>query len=864
MDKVRAPYNFVPLDPEVVEVGELVDAQDSPFEDGICGTLEYELRAHTPVFVRGSNHERPDQPFALPDGSYAIPGSSLRGMLRNVVEIATFSRFSRFNKHTLSIRDLTPAAARIYGREMSEIARDMRGKNTVMPVVSAGWLRPVQRETNRDHDEGVERDEDIVAKIEVCDFAKIEYALLQGLATARGIQRFSPGRKQSAVDKYRAWEGKSLEVRGSCYRIRHGETSIETKVPLLSEYGEVRELSEQGTITGHLVFTGQPSEWNPAERGVRRGGNAKHHDFVFYRRDAQRKPLVIGVTRRQLRQFEQAHANRGQQGRLDDNPNAEWSFWRDVLRGGAGPLGHPQHAVPVFFLPKRDNPSELRAFGLAMMFRLAYDHDIEHSVTTSQPFAVDPSVLDLTCAIFGRVERGADEDPKKRTDARRGRVSIGLARLIGEPKLEPLEPPVRAVLGVPRATYYPNYFEQGEVPSAKRAPDGYRTLMSDRTRVRGWKRYVPRKRAVTQPPLPPKSMGRAGSSSVHNDDVASTFCPIAAGAVFHGKIRVHNLRPWELGALLWALDFGGEKESFHLLGLAKPLGYGRMTLTVKKHALDRNDGGELDPTACVKAFEDKLDAHFGGPGRWRNSEPIRQLLALSKMATKPEDARHMELQHPDFRNEFVEAKKAGMALAPATPFEAQAWRLRLATKLEKARRVLEGTTAHGPIAQDSKSTPHAPVAAVNHVVPLRSTCERYARQLQNWGEVTQAFATAVGHGVSRSALEEAFALAQQGSRDEWRRWRVGPGGLERIPEQELALEWTAGFAWVEGKREFCFVSELAGPKERPAREKYQRGKMPLVEEEPALSDALERATRPIPQSVSVVFDGKRIRRVRAR
>lgn len=687
MDRIRAPYNFVPLSPTVVgadldqrpsaDPSDLTDppVHDRPFKEGVCGTLIYEVTAHTPVFVRGSDDKSRDAPFALPDGSPALPGTSVKGMLRNVLAIATLSRMERFNDHAYSIRDLTPAASKIYGRQMSEIGRGRDGKNTILPVVSAGWFRRGLPDDAPEAWRAPTSDPDakIVGYIELCDFAKFEYSALEGLAARRGVSRFTPGKRQSAVDKYESWGNQTLEVTFTRkVRRERGGVSQELGVPLLSEISLVDAVLPDGAaqgITGHVVFTGQPNEWNSRQKNVHRAGNAKHHDFVFYRGGGASTARYLPVTAAQFRRFQEVHADRGQQARLVDSPNHEWTFWKRVYLGDARLLGHPAPSgVPVFVLPRQsaEGKTELRAFGLAMMFRLAYNHTIKRAVTNAQRDARNARCMDIASAIFGRVETH-----EKKTLTLRGRVSVGHAMVTHR---GPDPKPVQAVLGAPRASYFPNYFEHGDVPAATLPPNhDYRTLMDDGVRVRGWKRYPPRKDAVERPPLPQRRMGEPAGHKERNADVQSSFRPLGAGSVFAGTIRVHNLRPWELGAVLWATDFGGAKDTFHGLGLAKPFGYGRVSVRVQEATLTRNDGAPVDLTGCRKAFVEYMDEKLGGAGRWASCEVIRQLLATARVSSTPGELRHMDLRHPDHRNEFVEAKKARMSLAPAAPFDARAW-----------------------------------------------------------------------------------------------------------------------------------------------------------------------------------------------
>ena len=65
--------------------------------------------------------------YKTPDGKPAIPSSSLKGMLRNVLEIATFSRFKQVEDQKLGVRDISEAN-NFYARE-------------IVNNTHAGWLR---------------------------------------------------------------------------------------------------------------------------------------------------------------------------------------------------------------------------------------------------------------------------------------------------------------------------------------------------------------------------------------------------------------------------------------------------------------------------------------------------------------------------------------------------------------------------------------------------------------------------------------------------------------------------------------------------------------------------------------------------
>ena len=111
---IQAPYRFVPLSNLVVlpEWAEQV-SHDKPFKDGICGEFGLNIKSLSELCVGGEQTPSSEQSagivnfFKTPDGQPAIPASSLKGMLRNVLEIATFSRFKQVEDQKLGVRDIS-------------------------------------------------------------------------------------------------------------------------------------------------------------------------------------------------------------------------------------------------------------------------------------------------------------------------------------------------------------------------------------------------------------------------------------------------------------------------------------------------------------------------------------------------------------------------------------------------------------------------------------------------------------------------------------------------------------------------------------------------------------------------------------
>lgn len=100
-----APYNFVPLNNRVITLfQDEVLPQDRYYSNRYTGYIELEIMNKTPLYIRGKDKDNPK--FFNPTGQIAIPGSSLRGMIRSLVEIVTNGKFLQFDDKRLYYRAL--------------------------------------------------------------------------------------------------------------------------------------------------------------------------------------------------------------------------------------------------------------------------------------------------------------------------------------------------------------------------------------------------------------------------------------------------------------------------------------------------------------------------------------------------------------------------------------------------------------------------------------------------------------------------------------------------------------------------------------------------------------------------------------
>lgn len=340
MKKLRAPYNFVPLNETVVfpEWANQI-SQDVPFSDAISGTLELKVSAETDIFVRNGHtraeadeqHDRYVSFSKTADGRFFIPGTSLKGAVRNVLEILSMGKMQHVINRHFGIRDLNDKQFYI-----QKIKAD---------GIRCGWL---YRKENGWCLTDCGKPWRIAA--EELD-RHFNTSLLSFIRTGD----FTDDRNRMALAKYRIF--------ASCGPLTGIFKNCGWKKNSLQVVHFVRD---HGT-PGHIVFTGQNSGGD--------GQNVKVYEFVFP--DDPNQTKEITVPEAVFQEFDSVH-----QTSLD-----YVDYWSQKLEAG--------ERVPVFFTYKAHD--ELDAMGLAFMFRYPAFHSV-HDAIPDELLSRRP---DLASCIFG-------------------------------------------------------------------------------------------------------------------------------------------------------------------------------------------------------------------------------------------------------------------------------------------------------------------------------------------------------------------------------------------------------------------------------------------------------------------------------
>lgn len=659
MTAISAPYNFVPLSNQIFkpEWGKDV-SHDLPFQDGLSGELHYTLIADTPLLVGGKQTKAVNgqpgevKPFQLPDGRYAIPGSSLKGLLRSVVEIAGFGRMSKVDEVRPGLRDISTGD--------SVYATRVRNR------VCTGFLR--QRADGRQ-------------EIVPCLMVRLGHRDLEG---ALGVSAPIFAARQNVKQKYDHWEKLCRERKLDPMQITFE----------LGQPDAARLFS--GSLKGLPVFTGQISD------STRRSG--KQRDFVFY---SPKTEQAIPVPPDAWRDFLRIHGDE------DGKADMSWpGYWKAQYRAG--------REIPVFYL----QDGSLLRIGLAYMPKLAGDFSTHDMIAHANPGHLQaPGAeqgYDLADLLFGAI------NGENQADALRGRVSFETALAQGNPAAQ-AQP--ATILNGPKPSYFPNYITQSADPrnwhlKSQQYATYIETGASKAPTLRGFKRY----------PVRPEAQARVQpltNEQVDNKKVQIVLHTLPSQTRFDGRIVFHNLKPQELGALLWALTWGGDAQLRHSLGLGKPFGFGQahFEIVAGQSRIIPNDPAQPDTSLSpelsavwVQKFCDAMDAAVKG---WQSSPQMLNLLAMADPSAAESlrggmELRHMRLEAKSRINEFQDAKRQTLVLAD--------YAVAASKQEESAYRPMPGTPRSKPAVGGA--------VAVAAVSPAKPEVPDVIEQREEWADAT--------------------------------------------------------------------------------------------------------------------------------
>jgi CRISPR-associated protein (TIGR03986 family) len=408
-----APYNFVPL-PNTIRYARKPPSQGYYAKDLLTGTIECTLTNSTPMYVRAAQTpvqfekgEVSHEPFYYGEAEdkkeqLIIPGSSLRGMLRTLVEVVSHSRISPVSDKQLFYRSVeNTSMGETYRERMKDKVRAgffHRGASGayITPTIAARVSREEIRREFKVRDIYKDRDED-----------------------NKPIRASSPKKvARNELQRQTVYVSLNADAHEQPARFFH-----------VLEFSREPQNDLEPAV---LVITGDMKV-----RAARDGTKKEKREFVFLQEDSGKS---IPIEEEQLELFE--------------DRDQLTQFQKNAFHAGTTYEGTLQNGDPVFYLVGATE-RDVIGFGRAYMFRLPY----KRSPLGMLPDELkgDPEKYDLAEALFGYVPQ---EKKGRGAVASRLRVSDAVFQ---EKIEEALLDEVRLkVLSSPKPTAFQHYLTQSK------------------------------------------------------------------------------------------------------------------------------------------------------------------------------------------------------------------------------------------------------------------------------------------------------------------------------------------------------------------------------------------------------------------
>lgn len=567
---VGAPYNFVALNQQVISYGkEQIPAHNSFRAAGVrqdeelySGEIGYTIDAENDIFVGGPNGKEFYQSIS---GKYAIPGSSIRGLIRGNMQILGMGSIEDdVDDYKLMYRKVGASSNSVLGKEYKKILgvrsfeTEDGHKISICANVQAGYLKfdgrkyhlieipggPLKKDSDNKQNYYTLRESTIIGEYQRSQKNKTEnpYAYLIEIAEKHMMYRhdmetypFIPGEKGKAKPG-----SQNLYYCPSVYEISFKVGSNNQ----IEKVGKPGELIGRGCKEGLILSSGFIDKKKThyiipaidADDPNLQSHELQDEAIETYKHDFQAKEKLLGTT-----------LTLPNDEKVKERILAETKdFYRLPQKKG--------ECRPIFFIETDTDSGKSFHFGFTPYQRLFFRHTIKDGIPDSHKTGT-PDYASAMLGYSKRQENGKNE-------ARKGRVSFEDVELIPSDKSAgenagKLKAAVQPILASPKPTSCPDYLKQDQKNGI--------TYNSSRFTIRGYKQYWLHEHACA-------------SQTTTKEQQAAAFRPLGAGSRFHGTIRFKNLYADELGLLLWSLRL--EKGSLQNIGKAKAYGYGKIQITI--------------------------------------------------------------------------------------------------------------------------------------------------------------------------------------------------------------------------------------------------------------------------------------------
>lgn len=371
--QANAPYNFVPLNNKVVMSKEWPGEGECTFDryhqSKYTGYIKLTIQTETPLYIRDTLDEDEmcekdgekkyiNPGFFSPGDKIRIPGSSLRGMIRTMVEMLSFGKFGFFDDKRLCFRAVA---------DRSKLGSDYKDKmidekNLCFPKIKAGVLKKLNQ-----------------------SYVIYPSKTLPGCSYGTQIYRIKFDKTTKIVDGTTSFVVPNFEFREIYFQPviptdhthYRWDNNKKATVPYKLRYAKLTSVSDKKDALhpqkGFIIASGE-------------FGTKKHLHWVMNEPDSKSVPVDESV----IKEYK------------DDSSRDERANLLEKLK-------IYRVGVPCFYIINKQN--KVTSFGHTGMFRLAYEKTIgEHIPSELQ----DKAKIDIAEAIFGNEKtfagRGFFED----------------------------------------------------------------------------------------------------------------------------------------------------------------------------------------------------------------------------------------------------------------------------------------------------------------------------------------------------------------------------------------------------------------------------------------------------------------------
>lgn len=683
---VGAPYNFVPFSNRVYEYPKEKKVKQNAVADGLLtGEISYEITAKTPIMVddgTGKFHKNPD-------GKYSIPGSTMRGLIRNNVQILGFSSFYEdIDDYALMYRNVASGAKQDkdrYNKILGTSNQDdeMRG---IARNVKAGYIfqkhgKYYITEINEKYDKNVNYlmlssklilsekknypffidnwKEKMMYK-KCCIFVRKE--IINGGQNEKKKQYIYETENPKEVEEY---------IEDGCFSYE-GVQEKNNKI-IIDKMGKPGEYSKVGNAKIKNNKIDRRISYEPREKNMINRDYEPYYDKVYYSVD-HNKRKVNSVKSRGTNCIEK-NMQKGyvlSSGWMNNKKNvyiipevkskpneensiaikeedvkafkADYTKRFNTLRQYFGGDEKEKKAQKFFGLPKEGEMKPVfyidlngrLYFGFTPRLRLFYDHTILDGLNKNHK----EGIMDYSKAIFGY---------SNKKGSCRSKVSFSDA-VIWNTDVKEMEEE-QYILSEPKPTSYLDYLEQPE----KKDPSTYN---DNNLKLRGVKQYW-----LHSDTVPNKQTSK-------NKAAVSKFHPLPEETKFEGKVRFRNMTRDEFGLLLWSMQL--EENSQMNIGKAKAYGYGNIKLSVKearcinKQKAYQTECLTLNPLEKIKIkplideYKAEIQKFLGSKDlmEWPNIRDFFNMKDVTKIPDK-NTIKYMSITEKDYQNRKKALPKVG-------------------------------------------------------------------------------------------------------------------------------------------------------------------------------------------------------------